>query len=277
MQAEPQTAQRSSRVLQAICWLLPGVIAFLFATYALKPEILGDLLGALQSFSTQILPLVLTSLLGVLVLLLLFWPPFWPALRHSWHKFMQRLSFDAKAARDLRARLADFENASDMQALGRLYLESGQAAAAIPILARAIELDPGHKRGAWLLGRAYAEIGQHEAAAAALDAALAQDPDIAFGAALLLRAKTALRLGDAETTMQRAREHEKRNGPNVQNLWLQAEAAAQLGDKEARREALSRLLALPAGKEPALDAMLRAKAKLADRAEHSGEHSGGKA
>lgn len=247
--------------------LIAGTVVILsfFLAYAAAPALLGKLLSLLTSGFAQLVPLILGALLVGAVLTLLLWPPAWPRIRLAWGRFMRRLSFDAKAARDLRARLVDFENPSDLQALGRLYLDAGQAAASLPMLTRAVELEPDNARGAWLLGQAYVGIAQHEAATQAFDAAIARDPEIGFGNALLDRARTAARLDDATATKHFAEEHERRFGPCVENLWLQAEAARATGDAEARQETLARLLEIPVEKPSAQDALYRAKAKMAYR------------
>lgn len=200
-------------------------IAALFVLDIVAPQTLGGLIGGIGSFKAGQALLVVIAFCGISLAVVLTSPTLRAHAKLILGSFRRKLHFDTKAARDLRARLLDFENASDLTSLARVYLDADRVREALPLLARSYELEPENARTAWLFGRALTRVGQPQQAALALDAALAKDPEIGFGEALLERARLAVRLDDAASAKARAEEHARRNGPMLENLWLQAEAA----------------------------------------------------
>ena len=239
MQASPLPELRKRSLTFVPLCLATALALALLMLDVVDSGLLGRVLAVLSGLFAGKALVVLAALAAAAVVAVLVSPLLRAHLRLAASKVGRKLHFDTKTARDLRARLVDFENAADLTSLARLYLDAGRTREALPLLARAFELEGDHARTAWLFGRALDAHGQPQQAAMAFEAALARDPDIGFGEGLLDRGRNAVRLHDAEAARWTAEAHERRNGPTLQNLWLQAEAARIAGDA-TRREAILR-------------------------------------
>lgn len=264
MDGGPQTSRAGSLGLAALC-ATPALLAGLaLLLWEVDPVLLSRLLAATELWLGGAANVVLLVAVPAALVGLLVYPPAWPSLRILGQRFKARLDFDRKAARDLVQRLNEFANARDLQRLGELYVDARMPQLAEPPLVTARDSEPENARTRFLLARCLQQMGRHADALVMAETAVAIDPAIGFGRGLLLAAEVALKCGRNELAMRRAIDHERRYGESIEGLYLRARAAHGLGKSDVRREALDRLLELPAaGKRyTPQQAFARARARL---------------
>lgn len=197
--------------------------------------------------------------------LALLWPPVPALLRLLVRNGIDRLRCDRTPLRRAVAELRHVETAARRLEAGRAALAVHDAAAALPHLLRAIELEPDQAAAHHQLGLAHQQRGDFAAAAAALERAVQLDPGQAFGGAMRSLGQALLqerRFRAAADVLQRhVREH---GGNRGSHYWLGVSLRA-LGDRPGARAAFA-VAAAPPPPRPRLTASenwFRARARVA--------------
>jgi Flp pilus assembly protein TadD len=144
-----------------------------------------------------------------------------------------------------RAAAATPQHADSRKALADLYLQSGRAAEAIPVLEELTRILPADASYCMKLGRLCVESGQTDKAEGAFSQACQRDPkDAAAHAALAeLYVKSGRKLAEAVSLARRAAEL----SPTADRYWLLAAACRCSGDVPGALAALDKAIDLDPG------------------------------
>ena len=206
-----------------ILWPSYPMRCFLFGSLALR---VGEQAAALQALEEA----------------LHSWPdePRWHALAASLQMESGNENWSQAVTHLENACRLETENATHHLALGRLYLQKGESARALPLLERACQLEAQQAEHWLLLAQAQQAQGELELAAASAERAahLAADPT----AALLLRGEIALLLNRPRSALHHAQAVLRRNVQQPAALYLLSRALAALNHPQEALEALEKAL-----------------------------------
>ena len=262
---DPITEPPARGTKAALILLVPAVFLLLLQLlWFVSPPALASITGLIEAAASRIWIVIGLALLG-LVAASLAWPPLWPRIRLAMARNGARLSLDRKAARDLQARLKDFQNAPDLISLGELYVDAHDPRLAIPALNAGLELEPENARAHHAMAKSLRMAGHPDEARKFAEAAIGLDPELAFGSALQLAGELALGASDATRARELAIERRRRFGDSILGHFLEAQAAIDLNDGARARELIAELRKLPPGNGKRFspqEALARAEAKM---------------
>ncbi len=206
-----------------------------------------------------------SSIVAILTVLLLLYPPFLPFTRLQLAEIKRRLGTDHKPLYDGLYRLRHLETHADHLQVGRAARNLGQLPLALGHLSRAFEMDQTHLAGRYELGRVLCEISQFPPAVQLLETVTQEDEHYGYGDALRLLGQAYARTGALEPAVSTLRRQLALFPDNRQVQLLLAKMLSKLGDSEAciaelRKAARPRSKAEPFGHA---EQLARARARVA--------------
>jgi tetratricopeptide (TPR) repeat protein len=203
--------------------------------------------------------------LGAGLVLALCYPPL-PALLRLWAAgLLARLRADRGPLLRAQGELRGFETADRHLEAARAALAVFDPQAALPHLARALELDPALVAARHLLGSALLRLGRPAEARALLVDVVARDPAHAFGDALLLLGRACMLTGDPRAAAELLARHGQQHGGNRRSHFWLAQSLRAIGAGPAARAAFAVAAAPPPGRTrlTAEENWFRARARAA--------------